>query len=48
MSFGMDASTGKCDYKGNMSPISLYNLVDVPHQNACEASSFSHLNPLRS
>lgn len=48
MSFGIDASTGKCDYEGNVSPISLYNLVDVPRQDAREASSFSHLSPLRS
>jgi len=38
---------GKCDYEGKASPISLHHLADVPHQDAYEASSFSHLNLLR-
>lgn len=47
MSCGTDASTGECDYEGNTSLISLCHLADVPHQDACETSSFSHLSPLR-
>lgn len=43
MSFGIDGSTGKCDYGGAASPINLYYLADVPHNDECETTSFLHL-----